>query len=396
MIVVRRAMILYDSRQILNDNLSPVVMLSYKIIKFVLFLSSDIIVIISLARNSCSLMENNYDFARFGIHDQRDHLRIIRDNIHKLENKTLYVCIVIREPFVNYNEQLQSFINTTRTNNNSSQQPNQDSMINLDDYSGIAIEVVKRLSVIFRFKVQVTRTIDNQFGVQGSNGKWTGLLGSLVRNESDLGVTALSITARRAEYVDFTRPYYVETASILLRMPDEIQNFFVVFEPFSSIVWFVLLGSILGLILIVIVMTKLEDSQRKQHKLHKLYKRLKRLQEIKRLESRGSRRTSASTSKSRNGSGSGSGSRSTNDSSTTVSDKHRRNHRESRKSVGFEQLDFNELRQIEASIELINHFDKNYEFGKTWTDRFYYSVSCVLNILLNKGKCWNFFRILLI
>lgn len=324
---------------------------------------------------------DNIDILR--IRSQLDHLNSVRQGLTMLENKTLVVSVVVRQPFVSYNEPTSASYNITPRHKLSGSAIN-----DLDNYNGIAIEVVKRLVDIFKFKVLVTRTRDNQFGVQGPDGRWTGLIASLLRNESDLAVTALSITAKRARYVDFTRAYYVETASILLKMPDEEQNFFVVLEPFSPTVWFVLMAFIVILIILIAIMTKLEDSQRKQHKLHKLSKRFRRRrQQLKNFAASDSTRHGSNDSDS-----SDSGNNNSDSSNSDISTKngklmHRnqgiklRSHK--RKSFGSSLANM----ELEYEIAVINHLEAaSLEFGRTWTDRFYYSVSCVLNILLNKGK----------
>lgn len=235
---------------------------------------------------------------------QSDHLELIRKSMPLLENKTLTVCVIVREPFVIFNGS-----NSTIDE------------ANIDNYSGIAMEVVKRLSLIFGFHVRIIRPSDNQFGVL-IDGRWTGLMGSLVAHESDIGATALSITVGRAHVIDFTRAYYVETAGILLRIPEEVKNYLAIFEPFSSGAWILLLTTMILLILCITGMTRLEDSQDSHNQP-------------------------------------------LNDLDDTASSDPRT------KVVQF--LPLKTLR-------------RRSRFGTTWLERFYYAVTCVINILLIRGE----------
>lgn len=249
---------------------------------------------------------------------QSDHLDLIRRYIPLIENKTLVVCAIVREPFVIYNSGGPS---------NMTHEQQAEARANLDNYGGVAIEVVRRLALIFRFNIKIIWPEDNQFGVyQADRRAWSGLMGVLARGEADIGLTALSITMSRAQVIDFTRAYYVETATILLRTPEEVQNYLAIFEPFSLAVWLVLLTTIMLLIMLITIMTKLEDDQYRREKAHKLARLFAR-----------------------------------------------------------RQLEQHEDHPRRMSTHQPSQ-DQMHEFGSTWLERFYYAVSCVINILLIRGK----------
>lgn len=244
---------------------------------------------------------------------QSDHFEVIRRSIPLFENKTLTVSVLVREPFVYFNRKASR--ETGRE---------EEASKDLNNYSGVAIEVIKRLSVIFKFKIDIVVPADKEFGVLKGNKTWSGVVGSLVRNQSDVGVTALSITVARSEVVDFTRAYYVETGAILLPIPEEVQNYFAVMEPFSPGVWLCLFIIIILLIVLIAIMTKLEEDQREQHKLSKVLK-----VELK-----------------------------------------------ARKSVS------SNSKHLEDKLRNLRENHK----ASTWLERIYYAITCVLNILLIRGK----------
>lgn len=263
---------------------------------------------------------------------QSDHLELIRQSRASFANKTLVVSIIIREPFVIFNE--------PRHFNTLPLARQRAVRARLENYSGIAIEIVRRLQAIFGFRIRLTHPSDEQFGAYNpENGTWNGLMGQLVRAEADIGVTALSLTINRAHFVDFSRAYYVETATFLIRTPEEIQNYKAIFEPFSSAVWLLLFGTILTLILLISIMTRLEDSQRRQEKAHKLAKFL-RSSSVPSLEE--ARQLAAA---------------------------------ERRFSV-----------RLDHRLDELARAGQTHEYGESWLQRFYYAVTCVLNILLIRGK----------
>lgn len=256
---------------------------------------------------------------------QSYHIDLIQQSMSLFENKTLTICVVVREPFVLFNniKDLPGFNGSVDLRNNF------EDVKDLNNYSGIAIEVLKLLSKIFKFKINLVRPADNEFGVLKANKTWSGVVGSLARKQSDIAATALSITFGRSEVVDFTRAYYVETAAILLPIPEEVQNYSAMIEPFSLSVWLVLLTTVIILILLIAIMTKLEEDQRKQHKLAELLKS-KVLNKI---------------------------------------------HLKSNDEEENPKLLEDKLRNIQQKL-----------METTWLDRFYYAITCVLNILLVRGK----------
>lgn len=362
-----------------------------------------------------------------------DHLHLVESSKAEFANQTLVVCVIVREPFVIYNapivEDVAPFgqgvaINLSpklATPGTGKETSRLDPKGQLENYSGIAIEVTKRLVDIFKFKVRVIGPRDGQFGIQGAGGRWTGLLGSLVRNECQLGVTALSITSKRADVVDFTRAYYVETSSILLRSPDEIQNFLVIFEPFSTPVWFSLLATILILILMVAIMTKLEDQQRIQQLVARSMKAKLKLAQRRASSSptRGHHQHQARLSVDGLARVAsllaaqvlfGNGKRLPDESSTedtyrsvdlgekntTTNSNQNTAHADpggcaqKRVILRGRSMKIDDRPQTRAhhleSLGARNERSIGNEFGSTWTQRGYYSIACVLNILLNKGN----------
>ncbi|XP_044757854.1 ionotropic receptor 25a-like [Coccinella septempunctata] len=103
-------------------------------------------------------------------------------------------------------------------------------------YNGYTIDLLEELSKRMRFRYNITTT--NDVGYPDSEGKWTGLIGQLINDEADIGIT-LYVTAVREEVVDFTVPIFdLIGINILVKnvpLPDDLFKFVHVFE---NDVWF--------------------------------------------------------------------------------------------------------------------------------------------------------------
>ena len=69
--------------------------------------------------------------------------------------------------------------------------------------SGYFGEVWNTLQEVLKFNGSIFPTADGNFGALDSNGKWNGVIGTLVRKEADVSICALSVSKERAEFVDF-------------------------------------------------------------------------------------------------------------------------------------------------------------------------------------------------
>ncbi|KAF7635064.1 hypothetical protein Mgra_00005505 [Meloidogyne graminicola] len=100
----------------------------------------------------------------------------------------------------------------------------------------------------FTYTIHVVR--DNKYGSDNGNGSWDGMIGEILRNEADMAVAPLTANFRRAEVVDFTKPFLSLGISIIFRIPEDFQpDIFSFLNPLSLEIWFCILLSIFGLTL---------------------------------------------------------------------------------------------------------------------------------------------------
>lgn len=84
---------------------------------------------------------------------------------------------------------------------------------------------------------QVVVPADREYGTWRSNDSWTGLIGMVQRGEADIAFSALTVTEKRKNVVEFSIPYYTEPLSFAIGKPkkEQLKNAFL--YPFKYRVW---------------------------------------------------------------------------------------------------------------------------------------------------------------
>lgn len=81
---------------------------------------------------------------------------------------------------------------------------------------GYCIDLLKALSTSINFTYDLALSPDGQFGhymlknlssTMGVKKEWTGLIGELVNERTDLIVAPLTINPERAEFIEFSKPF---------------------------------------------------------------------------------------------------------------------------------------------------------------------------------------------
>uniref|UniRef100_A0A915DWI9 Uncharacterized protein n=1 Tax=Ditylenchus dipsaci TaxID=166011 RepID=A0A915DWI9_9BILA len=115
-------------------------------------------------------------------------------------------------------------------------------------FEGFCIDLLEELSndLGFTYSIHVVR--DNKYGGDTGNGSWDGMIGEIMRGEADMVVAPLTANFRRAEVVDFTKPFLSLGISIIFKIPEDHQpDLFSFLNPLSLEIWACILASIFGL-----------------------------------------------------------------------------------------------------------------------------------------------------
>ena len=109
-----------------------------------------------------------------------------------------------------------------------------------NQFEGFCIDLLEELSrdLGFTYNIHVVR--DNKYGndVYG-NGTWDGMIGEILTGEAEMAVAPFTVNFRRAEVVDFTKPFLSLGISILFKIPEDHQpDLFSFMNPLSLEIWF--------------------------------------------------------------------------------------------------------------------------------------------------------------
>ncbi|XP_047493795.1 uncharacterized protein LOC125042313 [Penaeus chinensis] len=98
--------------------------------------------------------------------------------------------------------------------------------------SGIDFRVIDTIAskLNFTYKLLVA---DSWGGPQADGGSITGMIGMVSRREAEFAIDEITITGAREAVLDFTKPYFMESVTIVSRAPAEKSRAVAVFSPFT-------------------------------------------------------------------------------------------------------------------------------------------------------------------
>ncbi|KZC09190.1 Glutamate [NMDA] receptor subunit 3A, partial [Dufourea novaeangliae] len=111
---------------------------------------------------------------------------------------------------------------------------------------GLSMDLIALVSRELGFRYDLYLVKDGLFGKRnGRSGTWNGIMGELVSGRAQLAFAPLSVSAHRAEIVDFTTPYFFSGVSFLTapKRKSEISLFAFLF-PFSTELWIAVFTSL--------------------------------------------------------------------------------------------------------------------------------------------------------
>lgn len=112
---------------------------------------------------------------------------------------------------------------------------------------GLEAEYVKTLSTSLRFNVEVLYPEDGEWGRELPNGSWTGLVGMVLRNESDIALGGIAVTEKRFKIISYSVPYRFTYLTFATNLPRQLPRFTTFLYPFTIHLW-------IAIILLLLVM----------------------------------------------------------------------------------------------------------------------------------------------
>ncbi|XP_051526126.1 probable glutamate receptor [Myxocyprinus asiaticus] len=134
------------------------------------------------------------------------------------------------------------------------------------ELEGFCIDLLSALSKKLDFKYDVHMVKDGRYGTTDDSGNWNGMIGEVVRGEADIAVAPLTLTAKREEAVDMTKPYMQTGISFILRkgLASEDSHFLSLLHIFSTEMWISVLVAYLLTSVCIFLVARISPCEWKQ------------------------------------------------------------------------------------------------------------------------------------
>uniref|UniRef100_A0A8C5HI26 Glutamate receptor n=1 Tax=Gouania willdenowi TaxID=441366 RepID=A0A8C5HI26_GOUWI len=130
------------------------------------------------------------------------------------------------------------------------------------ELEGFCMDLLSIISKKLGFNYRVQLVKDGSYGRQDEDGNWNGMIGEVVRGETDLAIAPLTLTAMRERAVEMTKPFMQTGISILLRKDvSEGSNLFDFLTAFTAETWVGILIAYLGTAACFFVVSRLSPCE---------------------------------------------------------------------------------------------------------------------------------------
>ena len=132
-------------------------------------------------------------------------------------------------------------------------------------FGGYCVDLLNEISKVFetdfksKFLYEIHIVADGAYGKPDKeSGEWNGMIGELLRHQSDLALADLTATYAREKAVDFTMPFMNLGISILFKKPGLPEpELFSFLKPFSVEVWLYLASAYLSISLLLWILSRI-------------------------------------------------------------------------------------------------------------------------------------------
>lgn len=112
-------------------------------------------------------------------------------------------------------------------------------------YEGFCIDLINEMARKMNFSYELVEPSSGKFGDRLNDGSFDGLVGDLIKGETDLIVAALKMTAEREEQIDFVVPYFDQTGIlIVMKKPVPDTSLFKFMSVLRLEVWLSILAAL--------------------------------------------------------------------------------------------------------------------------------------------------------
>ena len=113
---------------------------------------------------------------------------------------------------------------------------------------GYCIDLLKHLSNTCNFTYSLSLSFGHYGSLERNNAsgkqEWTGMIGRLVQEQSDLIVAPLTINPERAKVIEFSKPFKYQGVTILQKKQPRDSQLVSFLQPFRGTLWLLVLFSV--------------------------------------------------------------------------------------------------------------------------------------------------------
>lgn len=113
-------------------------------------------------------------------------------------------------------------------------------LVNLEmtNVSGYFVDVVEILAKLMNFHIVYQKPSDCSWGSKKKDGTWSGMVGELLNNASDIAIGGLTITQERSKVIDFAHGLFNDEMALNYRRPEQAEFEFLAFvKVFKRNTW---------------------------------------------------------------------------------------------------------------------------------------------------------------
>eukprot|EP00116_Pleurobrachia_bachei_P002560 sb/3462822/ len=104
-------------------------------------------------------------------------------------------------------------------------------------YTGLSVELVEMLATRLKFTYHFVVPEDGVYGSKNAEGEWNGMILDIIKNRTDMIITAISSNTIRKEAIEFSYPLLEGGLAAFVRSNREERDHFFFLRPFDTSVW---------------------------------------------------------------------------------------------------------------------------------------------------------------
>ncbi|XP_015794087.1 glutamate receptor 1-like isoform X1 [Tetranychus urticae] len=173
---------------------------------------------------------------------QTNHHRAIQNNAN-YENKTFIVTSILDEPYLMFKKTGKDGVKYEGN----------------DRFEGYCKDLADLLAEHLKINYTLQLVADYRYGSPDKNSPvgWNGMVGELIKQEADIAIAPLTITADRERVIDFTKPFQSLGISIMIKKPvTNNPSIFSFMNPLSPGIWMCIILSYFGVSVVMFIVSR--------------------------------------------------------------------------------------------------------------------------------------------